>query len=114
MQLYHGTSRLAWEHIKKEGVQAPSYWGTEAQAREYADSFGENGVILSAQLDEDNLQASLLMAQALIDEGDLDAMPDDNDLEYSLEYLGGVTCTSTVRHAELHHRAIDHGRKMRP
>lgn len=100
MKLFHGTSRQAWQSIQREGVEAPSYWGSEDQAQAYADSFGAQGVVLVADLDEGDLEASLLMAQAMMDAGDLDALPASDDVAFSLEYLGGVTCTAVVRDAE--------------
>lgn len=108
MLLYHGTSRTAWARIQTEGVEAPSYWGDLEQAQAYAASFGNDGLVLQADLEEADLQLSELMAASLLEEGDLEpdevqAMQtavDRNDLAFSLEHLGGVTCTAVVRHAE--------------
>ena len=97
MKLFHGTSRQAWADIQAQGVQAPSYWGTREQAQEYADSFGEDGVVLRADIDEGSLGASVLVAQALLEAGETDALPDQDDLADSLEFLGGVVCHDLVR-----------------
>jgi hypothetical protein len=101
MRLYHGTSKKVLAAITREGVEAPSYWGTQAQASEYAKSFGDQRILLTADLDEQDLSASLYMAQAMVDEGDLDTLPDSSDLVFSLEYLGGVTCQERVMQFEV-------------
>jgi len=97
MKLYHGTSSDCLESIAEEGVEAPSYWGTREQALQYAGSFGEKGVLLVADLNEDDLRASMEVALCMREDGSINDLPDEDDLAYSLEYLGGVTCNSTVR-----------------
>ncbi|MFG8752971.1 hypothetical protein ACEPU1_32150 [Pseudomonas aeruginosa] len=101
MKLYHGTSKEFLESIEEDGLDAPSYWGTRDQAEEYAASYGENGVILVADIDPDDLKASVYVAQAMYDDSQIDVMPDEDDLAYSLENLGGVTCHATVHHFDI-------------
>lgn len=96
MQLYHGTSKDNLSSIEADGITAPSYWGTEDMARQYAESFGANGIVLVADIDESDLQANMLVANCLVENGDLEDLPDENDLEYSLENLEGVVCNVDV------------------
>lgn len=98
LKLYHGTSRASLLSIQQSGVDAPSYWGTLQQAQEYASSFGDEGVILVSHLAMEDLKASVYVAQGLYDAGDLDKIPVENDLVFSLENLGGVTCHAVVHH----------------
>lgn len=101
MKLYHGTSKEFLQGIEDDGLDAPSYWGTRDQALEYAASYGENGILLVADIDEDDLKASIYVAQALYDDSQIEVMPDEDDLAYSLEYLGGVTCHVTVHNFDV-------------
>lgn len=105
MKLYHGTSKELLESIEEDGVDAPSYWGTRDQAEGYAGSYGENGVILVADIDPDDLKASVYVAQAMYEDSQIDVMPDEDDLAYSLEFLGGVTCHATVHHFDVEEAA---------
>lgn len=95
MLLFHGTSENNLSAILACGVNAESYWGTFEQASSFANSF-DNGIILQADLDEADLKASILMAESLYDAGDLDKMPDENDIDFSIENLGGCVCLVTV------------------
>lgn len=36
------------------------------------------------------------MAESIYVTGNIDEIPDDNDLDFSLEYLGGVTCNEVI------------------
>lgn len=92
MKLFHGTTKDKLASIQSNGVTAPSYWGSQQTAQGYADSFGEGGVVLVADIDESDLEANLLVAAALQESGDLDEEVDPRDLVYSLEYLEGVVC----------------------
>lgn len=78
----------------------PSYWGTLEQAQEYARSYND-GVIISADIDESSLCASLLMAEQMYVNGDIDEIPESNNLEYSIEFLGGVTCEQNISDFEI-------------
>ena len=91
MLLFHGTSANNLSEILACGVNAESYWGTLVQARSFANSF-DNGIILQADIDESDLKASILMAESLYDAGDIDELPDENDINYSIENLGGCVC----------------------
>ena len=95
MLLYHGTSKNNLESIKLEGVTAPSYWGTFLQAREHADSYGEDGIVISSDIDEDALCASSLMAECL-DEEESDEAEKEDSLQFSMEFLGGLTCNDVI------------------
>lgn len=101
MKLFHGTTKENLTSIQSEGVSSPSYWGTEIMAREYANSFGDEGVVLVAEIDESDLEINQLVADQLYEEGEIDEMPDECDLQHSLEYLEGLVCTTTVFHAEI-------------
>lgn len=92
MRLYHGTTKDKLASIQSDGVTAPSYWGSQETAQGYADSFGDNGVVLVADIDESDLEANLLVAAALHESGDLEDDVDPRDLDYSLESLEGVVC----------------------
>lgn len=95
MILFHGTSSSNIESMLENGVQPDSYWGTLEQARSFSDSFND-GVIIQADIDDEDLQASLLMAESLYDAGDIDEIPDIDDIGYSLENLGGCICIVSV------------------
>jgi hypothetical protein len=95
MILFHGTSASNLSSMLSYGVQAESYWGTLEQARSFSDSF-DDGVILQADIDDSELNASLLMAESLYEAGELDELPDVDDVDYSLENLGGCVCLITV------------------
>ena len=95
MLLFHGTSASNLSSMLSDGVHAESYWGTLEQARSFFDSF-DDGIILQANIDDSELKASLLMAESLFDSGDIDELPDVDDLAYSLEHLGGCVCLVTV------------------
>lgn len=69
MLLYHGTSKENLPSILENGVTSPSYWGTLEQASEFSSSFGSQGIILCADIDESDLSASLLMAESLYENG---------------------------------------------
>lgn len=97
MKLYHGTSSENLGSMMEDGVDSPSYWGTRRQAEAYAASYGANGVLLEAELDTEDLKASIYVAQAMYDDGDIDTIPDEDDLAYSLQHLGGLTCHARVR-----------------
>lgn len=96
MKLYHGTTVQNMASIQADGITAPSYWGTEAMAKQYAASFGADGVVLVADIDDSDLQANLLVANCLYENGDIDEIPEIDDLDFSLENLEGVLCTVDV------------------
>lgn len=96
MRLYHGTTVQNMPSIQADGITAPSYWGTEAMAKQYAASFGVDGVVLEADIDDSDLQANLLVANALYENGDIDELPEMDDLDFSLESLEGIVCTVDV------------------
>lgn len=96
MRLYHGTTTDNLASIQSDGITAPSYWGTEMMARQYANSFGSEGVVLVADIDDSDLTVNSLVAGLLYESGDIDEMPEATDLAYSLEYLEGVVCQVDV------------------
>lgn len=92
MWLYHGTSADSLESIEEEGVSAPSYWTDDFEtAKGYAASFGA-GVVLMCDSRRYDFKANMQVAQCLLDAGDLDTLPAEDDLRYSLDYLEGVVC----------------------
>jgi hypothetical protein len=95
MLLFHGTNAENLPDMLSCGVNADSYWGTFEQAREFAQVFSD-GIILQADIDVDDLQASLLMAESLYENGDIDEIPDASDVDYSLDNLGGCVCLVTI------------------
>lgn len=95
MLLFHGTSATNLSDILSSGVNAESYWGTLEQARSFSNSF-DDGLILQADIDDGDLKASLLMAESLYDAGDLDEIPDEDDIAYSIENLGGCVCLIAI------------------
>lgn len=97
MKLYHGTSIQNLPAIEREGVSQPSYWGTLVEATTFASHFGRDAVLLEAEIPNHALEASMLMAESLYENGDIDDMPSLDDLPFSLENLGGVMCNKDVQ-----------------
>jgi hypothetical protein len=101
MILFHGTSVDVLPDLLEEGVLAPSYWGTYQQALERSLGFGKQGIVIRAHIDRNDLSASMLMVNALYESGDIEDYPDEDDLEFSLEWLGGVTCYDVITEFEV-------------
>jgi hypothetical protein len=98
--VYHGTSKKNYNTILKEGVSSPSYWASNyEQAKEYADSFG-SGVVLVCNINDYDFKANMLVAQCLLENDEIEVLPDENDLEHSLEYLEGIVCHDTIYNFE--------------
>lgn len=114
MLLYLGTSRQNLTSIQSDGIIAPSYWGTEAMAKQYAASFGKDGLVLVANIAECDLQANMLVANAMYENGDLDHLPMEDDLAYSLVLLEGIVCTVDIVHASVLEPAPASSRKRMP
>ena len=95
MLLFHGTSSENLSNMFSNGILPESYWGTLEQARSFSSGF-DDGVILQAEIDEDDLKASILMAESLYQSGDIDELPSEDDISYSLEELGGCVCIVAV------------------
>lgn len=95
MILFHGTSSANLPDMSANGVNSESYWGTFEQARNFASSF-DDGIVIQSDIDTNDLQASLLMAEPLYENGDIDVIPESDDIEYSLEFLGGCLCLIPV------------------
>jgi hypothetical protein len=101
MQVYHGTSAVKLKQIRSEGVDAPSYWTNDyQQALEYAASHG-TGVVLAVELDAFEFKANMAVAQCLLDNDDIEELPAQDNIEYSLEYLGGIVCHDRIRNFDV-------------
>jgi hypothetical protein len=101
MIVFHGTSKKKLKDINKEGISAPSYWtNSYEQALDYAKSWGDP-VVLQCDTDDYDFRANMLVAQALFDDDEIDQMPDEYDLENSLEYFEGIVCHDTVKNFEI-------------
>ena len=83
MKLFHGTTKENLKSIELDGVASPSYWGTESLAQNYANSFGNDGVVLVAAIDESALEINKLVVEQLYENGDIEEFPDENDLTFS-------------------------------
>lgn len=73
--LYHGTYRGNIESILSGGLNGPSYWGNRHIAQDYADQFGDDGVIIRVPInhfDHSELKPNTLLIQSLIDDHDED------------------------------------------
>ena len=100
-QVYHGTSRLFLRDMTKNGISAPSYWTNSLEtARQYASSYTE-GVVLVVNIDDYEFAANMQVAQCMHDNCDIDTLPDEADLAYSLEFLEGIVCNETIFKFEL-------------
>ncbi len=92
MWLYHGTSADSLASIEEDGVSAPSYWTDDFEtAKSYADSFGK-GVVLMCDSRRYDFKANMQVAQCLLEAGDIAALPREDDLRHSLDFLEGVVC----------------------
>jgi hypothetical protein len=101
MQVYHGTSAAKLKQIQSEGVDAPSYWTTDYHlALEYASSHGK-GVVLAVELEALEFKANMAVAHCLFDNDDIEELPAEDNLEYSLEYLGGIVCHDRIWNFEV-------------
>lgn len=98
--LFHGTTTENLRSILNEGLTAPSYWGTEDEAFQYAD-----GVMLSVdenELDPDYLAPNDLLIDALReqdedDEGLAEWDASDQSWQTSLRIFGSVRYDSDIR-----------------
>lgn len=94
--VYHGTSKQNLLSIQEEGVTFPSYWGTLDEAKDYADSYGSDGVIISVDLSDYSFEANLQLQDAYEDEDENEDKLQVDDLDESLDRFGSVVCMETV------------------
>lgn len=96
--VYHGTSKQNLLSIQEEGVTFPSYWGTLDEAKDYADSYGSDGVIISVDLSDYSFEANLQLQDAYEDdnENEYEDKLQVDDLDESLDRFGSVVCMETV------------------
>ena len=76
--LYHGTWRGNIDSILEDGITAPSYWGNQEIASNYADQYGAEGVIIRVPItdfNEDGLAPNEGLVHSLRDDGDETPMP---------------------------------------
>ena len=100
MYIYHGTSKKNLCSIDADGyVNEDSYWGTLEIAESYAKQFPD-GVVLKTEFD-DRFKANILLAQSLYDDGDIDFIPDEDDVVWSLAHLDSVVAIEKIRDYEL-------------
>lgn len=101
MYVYHGTSKALLGVLEVEGVASPSYWTDNiGLAREYASSHGD-GVVLRVLLADYEFKANMLVADCLLENGDLEESPAMDDLEFSLANLEGIVCHDRIRTFEV-------------
>jgi RNA:NAD 2'-phosphotransferase (TPT1/KptA family) len=83
--LYHGTDRNNIPSILRDGITAPSYWGDESIATDYAKQF-KDGVVIKIRVSDfiqDGLQSNTQMINMM------DDIPYKIDnWEDSVEYCG--------------------------
>lgn len=97
--VYHGTGPDAFADIEEEGVDPDSYWaGNFEQAKSYADSFGDAGVVLACRIGDYDFEANRLVAQFLHQQDELEEseIPDERELAYSLELFEGIICRDRI------------------
>lgn len=106
--LYHGTSRAFLASIESDDITAPSYWTHHFDvAQDYAKSYGdEQAVVLCCVMSEHEFEANMQVAQCLQDDGEIDSLPECDDLLFSLEYLEGVVSQNTIRDFTVVARAL--------
>ncbi|MDU8350892.1 hypothetical protein RYA05_03170 [Pseudomonas syringae pv. actinidiae] len=96
MILYHGTSRANLLKILKFAVNAPSYWGNREQAEASALRFADP-VLLIADIEHACLQGNWGMDHLLPNDDAIPVIREESDpLDFSLKYLGGVTCVDPI------------------
>lgn len=96
MILYHGTSRANLLKIRKFAVSAPSYWGTREQAEASALRFADP-VLLIVDIERACLQGNWGMDHLLPNDDAIPVIRGESDaLDFSLKYLGGVTCVYPI------------------
>lgn len=97
--VYHGTGKDKLKNIRREGLDAPSYWaGSYEAARAYADSFGKQGVVLACRIERYTFQANMLVAENLLESGEIAQadMPGETELAKSLHLFEGIVCRDVV------------------
>ena len=101
MWLYHGTSKKSLKAIEREGVMSPSYWTNDFEmAKGYASSFGD-GVVLMCDSRRYDFKANMQVAQCLLDEGEIESLPNEDDLQHSLAFLEGIVCQENISDFEV-------------
>lgn len=95
--LYHGSPASNAAAIRAEGVEGPSYWGSLADAREYA---GPGGLVVRVDPDWDPgiavFDVNVGLLQAALDEGELTSAEAPTDWRTSVEVLGSARCQDRV------------------
>lgn len=101
MIVYHGTSRKNLKDMLEEGVTSPSYWTSDYEnALEYAKSWGDP-LVISCDTDSYDFRANMLVAELLLEQEEIDQLPDEYDLENSLEYFEGIVCHDRITEFEV-------------
>jgi len=102
MLLYHGTTKEALCRILDEGVEAPSYWGSQSEAELYED--GAMLCIDSHELSVEFLPNDLLIDAMREDDPDNEALllweNSAQTWRDSLKIFGSVRCDDIIRLSE--------------
>jgi hypothetical protein len=98
MKVYHGTSVKSLAEFEKLGfVPEGTYWGTLAKAQEYAASYSKDGVILATELEgRCTFKANMTLANQYFEDGELEELPDEDDVRLSLEEYDSVIAGEDV------------------
>lgn len=76
-------------------------------AQDYAKSYGdEQAVVLCCVMSEHEFEANMQVAQCLLDDDEIDSLPECDNLLFSLEYLEGVVSQNTIRDFTVIARAL--------
>lgn len=77
----------------EEGIDNPSYWGKLDMAMDYAKSWEsdvDQGIIIAIEFYKEDFKANMLVAACLYDNSEIEAMPDEDDLQLSLNAFEGI------------------------
>ena len=98
MYVYHGTSKGSLKEFEQMGyVPEGTYWGGQNLAIQYAESFGKDAVVLRTKLHgRCAFKANMALANQYYHDGELDVLPDEDDVDFSMREYESVVAGEAV------------------